>query len=553
MLEYYFWFRSRLHYQARAGFIPLGGTRYSCGAPGSMRPAAGTRTAWRKTAISAPASARRARTVVAYTPALATREETPETIAALVKQRTRWNQGFLQVLRKGDWRVLPLRARLLAAYTLAFPFLQAASALVFPFTLLLMYALGFPIELAVVSFLPLVPLFVILAVELAGLHTLERVRLRRARTRLPSTPAGRRPYQLLLCFAALRAVWRELQGPRLGEDGARGRTSEMKTRLPFAPAPPGPRRCDRARQRSAKPIAGDGEDRSDSRNGTARDGRGRGLHARRADAQAADERRRARSRRLAARRRGHGASEGRSRLAAWVSARRADLVVLAAVVTPVAIAHAWGMTRYPAFFDDEGTYVSQAYAVDKLHTLAPTPTGTTIHRSVAAAGRLGESSSRSSRRRRSRSPPRACSSCSCSLSAPRSSTGSHDGSARRSLSAFATLLFGLSPLAIHYQRMVLLDNIAVPWLLAAFSSRCPRGAAWRYAGSAICLAAAGLTKETFLLFARRSRSRSGRPARRAHAGSRSPSSPRCSFAPPLSTRCLPRSAASSCTALITRA
>ena len=84
----------------------------------------------------------------------------------------------------------------------------------------------------------------------------------------------------------------------------------------------------------------------------------------------ADERRRS-SRRLATRRPATEPRRGRSRLAAWVSARRADLVVLAAVVTPVAIAHAWGMTRYPAFFDDEGTYVSQAYAVDKLHTLAP--------------------------------------------------------------------------------------------------------------------------------------------------------------------------------------
>ena len=216
VLEYYFWFRSRLHYQARAGFIPLGGNTVFVRR--SWLDAAG---GWDENCLAedcdlgARLSARRARTVVAYTPALATREETPETIAALVKQRTRWNQGFLQVLRKGDWRVLPLRARLLAAYTLAFPFLQAASALVFPFTLLLMYALGFPIELAVVSFLPLVPLFVILAVELAGLHTLgsEFGFDVRARDYLRLL-LGVVPYQLLLCFAALRAVWRELQGTR---------------------------------------------------------------------------------------------------------------------------------------------------------------------------------------------------------------------------------------------------------------------------------------------------------------------------------------------------
>src|SRR5262249_18427338 len=73
--------------------------------------------------LGARLSTRGARAVVGYTSALVTQEETPETIAALLKQRTRWNQGFLQVLRKGDWRALSLRPRVLAAYTLAFPFL----------------------------------------------------------------------------------------------------------------------------------------------------------------------------------------------------------------------------------------------------------------------------------------------------------------------------------------------------------------------------------------------------------------------------------------------
>ena len=48
---------------------------------------------------------------VAYDPMLVTREETPGTLWALLKQRTRWSQGFLQVLRKGEWRRLPRRSR----------------------------------------------------------------------------------------------------------------------------------------------------------------------------------------------------------------------------------------------------------------------------------------------------------------------------------------------------------------------------------------------------------------------------------------------------------
>ncbi|GAA3342103.1 hypothetical protein GCM10020358_35860 [Amorphoplanes nipponensis] len=44
--------------------------------------------------------------VVAYDSAIVTKEETPGTLVSLLKQRTRWNQGFLQVYRKGEWRRL---------------------------------------------------------------------------------------------------------------------------------------------------------------------------------------------------------------------------------------------------------------------------------------------------------------------------------------------------------------------------------------------------------------------------------------------------------------
>ncbi len=49
----------------------------------------------------------RHRIVVAYSPELVTREETPETVRALVKQRTRWSLGFMQVYAKGLWKTLP--------------------------------------------------------------------------------------------------------------------------------------------------------------------------------------------------------------------------------------------------------------------------------------------------------------------------------------------------------------------------------------------------------------------------------------------------------------
>ena len=75
-----------------------------------------------------PALHTRGNVVVAYDPEVVTREETPPTLMSLFKQRTRWNQGFLQVLRKGEWRRLPsVRQRMMARYLLSMPMLQAGT------------------------------------------------------------------------------------------------------------------------------------------------------------------------------------------------------------------------------------------------------------------------------------------------------------------------------------------------------------------------------------------------------------------------------------------
>ena len=62
-------------------------------------------------------STRGARVAVAYDPEVVTREETPGSLVSLFKQRTRWNQGFLQVL--GYWQV-PMQSRGLARWCGAF-------------------------------------------------------------------------------------------------------------------------------------------------------------------------------------------------------------------------------------------------------------------------------------------------------------------------------------------------------------------------------------------------------------------------------------------------
>jgi len=217
VLEYYFWFRSRLHFHAAQRFIPLGGNTVFVRAD-LLRAARG----WDPDCLAEDCelgvrlSSAGATVAVAYDPELVTREETPATLGAFLKQRTRWNQGFLQVLRKGEWRRLPTaRQRLLARYTLAMPFLQAFIGPLVPLSIAAVLLLKVPVLAALISFLPLTPTLIVVVVEVVGLGEFGRAYGYRPRLldylRLI---LGTAVYHLLLAVAAFRAVTRELRGHR---------------------------------------------------------------------------------------------------------------------------------------------------------------------------------------------------------------------------------------------------------------------------------------------------------------------------------------------------
>lgn len=216
-MEYFFWFRSRLHFHADRDFIPLGGNTVFV-RTSLLRAVDG----WDAECLAEDCelgvrlSSLGAWVSVAYEPALATREETPGTIGGLVKQRTRWDQGFLQVLRKGMWRGLPTRRqRMLARYTLLTPFLQAATGLLVPVSLLLIFVASTPAVVTLVAYLPLLMVLASVAVEVVALRefgTSFGVRIRaRDYVRLV---LGTLPFQWLLAAAAVRAVWRESRDER---------------------------------------------------------------------------------------------------------------------------------------------------------------------------------------------------------------------------------------------------------------------------------------------------------------------------------------------------
>lgn len=214
-LEYFFWFRSRLHLHAQHGFIPLGGNTLFV-----RRELLEELGGWDEGALTEDCdlgvrvSARGITVGVAYDPRLVTREETPETVGALIRQRCRWNQGFLQVLRKREWRTLPTRRqRLLARYTLVQPYVQAFTFVAVPAGLIVALTADIPLWVAFASFVPMLPTVLTLLCEAVGLHEFGRAL---------GLPVGVRdyvrlvvsavPYQLVMGYAALRAVLRDRTG-----------------------------------------------------------------------------------------------------------------------------------------------------------------------------------------------------------------------------------------------------------------------------------------------------------------------------------------------------
>lgn len=177
--------------------------------------------------------------------------------------------------------------------------------------------------------------------------------------------------------------------------------------------------------------------------------------------------------------------------------RQIVFLLLLVVIT----VHAFNIAGWPAFFDDEGTYLSQAWA-----TYDGDLTPYTYWYDHPPVGWIGVAAL-------SWLPA-------LFLSGPELIAGRVTmlvftaaavvliyGIGKRldwncAFAAAAALLWGLSPLVIFEHRQVLLDVIAVPWLLGAiFLTLTPRKRLSHFLGAGFCLAIAILTKETLAILA----------------------------------------------------
>ncbi len=215
VLEYFFWFKSSLHFFSKIGMTPLGGNTVFV-----RRELMEQLGGWDEACLTEDAdlgirlSLSHARIRILYEDEFVTREETPHTIAQFIKQRTRWNQGFIQILFKGEWLKLEkLSQRLLAFYVLVLPEVQSLFAILVPVAIIMFFLVKLPLWLALLTFAPLYCFILDVFLDVAGLHEFLKAHNQKWSWReVFILLLAFFPYQWLLSIGALRAVYRALKG-----------------------------------------------------------------------------------------------------------------------------------------------------------------------------------------------------------------------------------------------------------------------------------------------------------------------------------------------------
>lgn len=218
VLEYYRWFNSAMAFQADNKFMPLGGNTIFVRRELLERAGGWPDTLTEDCSLGVLLSTRfqeqGAKTAVYYEARLATREETPDTLEGLFRQRVRWNQGFFHEWRKGIWHELPsFRQRLLAGYVLLGPVILASISVFLFFTLLATIFLNAPVGLVMLMYIPLIPIILLMILNGMFLSDFGKAFDRKIRlmdyVKLFSTYFV---YQFVLNAAAFWSIIRELRG-----------------------------------------------------------------------------------------------------------------------------------------------------------------------------------------------------------------------------------------------------------------------------------------------------------------------------------------------------
>jgi glycosyltransferase XagB len=212
VLEYYLWFKSGLNFFTNIGNVtPLGGNTVFL-----KRNLVNKIGGWDENNLTEDAdigirsTIAGAKTVIVYDEEHATREETPSTTLQFIKQRTRWNQGFLQIIAKGDWLKLPkFKQKIVVLYILLSPFILTVLMIYTPLGIFVAINQQLPIIITLVTFIPLFLLFILIAILNISLYDFTKnYKLKYSPIYIIYILVTFFPYQLLLIMSSLRAIYR---------------------------------------------------------------------------------------------------------------------------------------------------------------------------------------------------------------------------------------------------------------------------------------------------------------------------------------------------------
>jgi 4-amino-4-deoxy-L-arabinose transferase-like glycosyltransferase len=190
------------------------------------------------------------------------------------------------------------------------------------------------------------------------------------------------------------------------------------------------------------------------------------------------------------------ATPTRSRRGPWL-----DIVVSAPLALLVLVLMAWNIDGFPGASDDEGTYLSQAWAVRHGLGLAHytywydhPPFGWIQLALLSWAPALADPTALAIGAGRIAMLPVAGAALLLVYVVCR-----RLGMARWS-AALGLLAYGLSPLSVTMMRQIYLDSFAVMWILAALAlALSPRRHLWHYVGAGVAAGLAVLSKETIAI------------------------------------------------------
>ncbi len=178
------------------------------------------------------------------------------------------------------------------------------------------------------------------------------------------------------------------------------------------------------------------------------------------------------------------------------------LILVISAIFVAFLAHSWGMFRYPYYENDEGIYISQAYSLLTSGKLSPytywydhAPLGwITIAVWAKFTGGLFTFGASANSGRVLMLVVHLASTILIFFCAKKFSKSNWTAMT-------ATLIFSLSPLAIYYQRRVLLDNMMIFWILLSLAILLKKKIGLKHLiMSAVFFAFGVLTKESAVVF-----------------------------------------------------